>query len=249
MSFTSWRGVIGMVHPTLRPGSNEEVIRLLAEGIGVLALHINITRGTEDEFKQISKAYEREIALLVEAGCDVIHPSGAPPFMVHGRDGEKRIIDEWEKRFGVPMFTSGQNHVNALKALGAKSIVGATYFSGKINDVFAGYFEDAGIKVRAMAGIDVPFNKVQELSGELVYAHIKKTFLASKGADAIYMLGSGWRTLHIIEMLEQDLGVPVIHPVPARVWEFQKRLHVNESREGVGVLMREMPALPKSHKN
>ena len=57
------------------------------------------------------------------------------------------------------------------------------------------------------------------------------------------MLGSGWRTLHIIEMLEQDLGVPVIHPVPARVWEFQKRLHINESIEGYGHLVEAMPAL------
>ena len=56
-----------------------------------------------------------------------------------------------------------------------------------------------------MDGIDVPFNKVQELSGEQIYAHIKSSFLKAKGADAIYMLGSGWRTLDIIETLEQDL--------------------------------------------
>lgn len=244
MSFTSWRGIIGVVHPTLRPGANEELIRLLPEGIGVLALHINIKRGTKDEFETITKAYEREIELLVEAGCDVIHPSGAPPFMVQGRDGEARIISEWESRFGVPMFTSGQNHVTALKALGVKSIVGASYFPGQMNDVFARYFSDAGFDVRAMSGIDVPFNKVQELSGEVVYAHIKRAFLSTKGADAIYMLGSGWRTLHIIELLERDLGVPVIHPVPARVWEFQRRLHVNEPRSGFGQLLATMPALP-----
>ena len=56
-----------------------------------------------------------------------------------------------------------------------------------------------------MAGIDVPFDKVQELSSHQVYAHIKRNFLNAKGADAIYMLGSGWRTLDIIETLEQDL--------------------------------------------
>ncbi len=92
-----------------------------------------------------------------------------------------------------------------------------------------------------MAGIDVPFNKVQELPGEAVYAHIKREFLRVKGGDAIYMLGSGWRTLNIIEMLEQDLGVPVIHPVTARVWEIQKRLKVNETRKGYGVLLSELP--------
>jgi maleate cis-trans isomerase len=62
-----------------------------------------------------------------------------------------------------------------------------------------------------------------------------------KGADAIYMLGSGWRTLNIIAMLEQDLGVPVVHPVPARVWEIQKRLHVRQPVKGYGHLLEAFP--------
>jgi maleate cis-trans isomerase len=92
-----------------------------------------------------------------------------------------------------------------------------------------------------MEGIDVPFNQVQMLSGEQVYAHIKKNFLKAKGADAIYMLGSGWRTLGIIQMLEQDLQVPVVHPVPARVWEIQKRLHVRQPVKGYGYLLDAFP--------
>jgi maleate isomerase len=164
--------------------------------------------------------------------------------MVKGRAEETRIVAEWEKKYKTPIFTSGQNHVAALHALKVKSIVGATYFSGEINKTFAQYFVDAGFEVRSMDGIDVPFNKVQELSGEQVYAHIKKSFLRSKGGDAIYMLGSGWRTLGIIDLLEKDLGVPVVHPVPARVWEFQKRLHVNEKRSGYGCLLETLPPLP-----
>ena len=92
-----------------------------------------------------------------------------------------------------------------------------------------------------MEGIDVPFNQVQTLSGEQVYAHIKRHFLKHKGADAIYMLGSGWRTLDIIAMLEQDLQVPVVHPVTARVWEIQKRLHVREKRSGYGYFLEALP--------
>ena len=173
--------------------------------------------------------------------CDVIHPNGAPPFMVQGIKGEAKIVGNWEKKYKVPIFTAPQNHVTALKALKAKSIVGATYFQGEINKTFAKYFRDAGFTVKCMEGIDVPFNKAQELSGEQVYAHIKHHFLKHKGADAIYMLGSGWRTLHIVKLLEQDLGVPVVHPVTARVWEFQKRLSVHEPREGYGVLLSELP--------
>lgn len=241
MAFSSWRGIVGMVNPTMRPGMTEEVIRLLPEGIGVIPLFLNISRGTTEEFKTVMAAYETNIALLAEQGCDVIHPNGAPPFMVQGLEGEKRIVGKWEKTYKTPIFTAPQNHVTALKAIKAKTIVGATYFSGKINDTFAKYFSDAGFKVKGMDGIDVPFNKVQELSGHEVYAHIKKSFLKHKGADAIYMLGSGWRTLDIISTLEQDLGVPVVHPVTARVWEFQKRLHVHEPIRGYGHFLQDLP--------
>jgi maleate isomerase len=243
VAFSSWRGMVGIIHPTLRPGALEEFIRLLPEGIGVIPLFLNIRRGTRDEFETVMAEYEKQIALAAEQGCDVIHPNGAPPFMVQGLAGEKRIVDAWQEKFKTPIFTAGQNHIAALKALGAKTIVGATYFSGEINATFARYFEDAGFKVGCMAGLEgVAFDKVQELSGELIYAHIKKSFLQAGGADAIYMLGSGWRSLPIIELLEQDLSVPVVHPVAARVWEVQKRLRVNEPRAGFGRLLAALPA-------
>ena len=57
------------------------------------------------------------------------------------------------------------------------------------------------------------------------------------------MLGTGWRTLDIINILERDLQVPVLHPVPARVWEYQKRRHVNQPRKGYGILLETMPAM------
>jgi maleate cis-trans isomerase len=244
MAFTSWRGLAGQVHPTMRPGSSEELNRLLPDGMSVLSLHCNIRRGTADEFKTVMAEYERHIAELAEQACEVITPSGAPPFMVQGFKKEAKLIDGWEKKYKVPMFTSGQNHIHALKALKAKSFVGATYFPGKINDVFARYFEDAGFKVKAMDGMDVAFDKAQELSPYEVYAYVKKSFLKNKGADAIYMLGGGWRTLDIVAMLEQDLQVPVVHPTVTRVWEFQKRLYVNAPMKGFGWLLENLPALP-----
>jgi maleate isomerase len=241
MTFSSWRGVVGMINPTMRPGVTEEVIRLLPEGIGLIPLFLNIRRGTADEFEGMMPAYEQQIAVLAECGCDLIHPHGAPPFMVQGYKKEAEIVKAWEKKYQTPIMSVAQNHVNALKAVNAKSFVGATYFPPKLNAIFADYFRDAGFTVRGMEGIDVPFDKVQELASQQVYAHIKRSFLKAKGADAIYMLGSGWRTLDIIATLEQDLQVPVVHPVTARVWEMQKRLHVREPRQGYGHLLAALP--------
>jgi maleate isomerase len=240
MTFTSWRGVLGCIKPTMRPGSLEELIRMLPEGIGVIPLFLGIKEGTTDEFKRAVTPFEPLVAQLAELGCDLIHPEGAPPFMLLGHKGEADVLKKWEKKYKVPLFTSGTNHVRALKALKAKRVVGATYFTGKINDLFANYFVEAGFDMLGMEGIDAPFDKIGHLSSHEVYAHVKRVFLKHRKADAIYLLGSGWRVLPIIDLLEQDLGVPVVHPVPARCWEIQHRLSIRQPVSGYGRLLAEM---------
>ena len=241
MTFSSWRGTVGIIKPTLRPGGLEELIRMLPEGIGVIPLSNSIRQGTRAEFQAVLAGYEAKAQELADAGCNVINPSGAPPFMVLGRDGERELVARWEKDCGVPIFTSGMTHIDALRVLGVKRFVGATYFRGDINQTYARYFQDAGFDVLAMAGMDVDFDKAQELSGHTVYGFVKKVFLAHPGAEAIYLLGPGWRTIDIIEPLEQDCGVPVIQAVAAQCWDIQRRLNVRQPVKGYGRLVGELP--------
>ena len=153
MPFSRWRGIVGMINPTMRPGATEEVVRMLPHGIGLIPLFLDF-RGTTDEFKAAMPTYERNVALLAEHACDLIHPAGAPPFMMLGRKAEGRLVATWEKKYKTTIFTVAQNYVAALKTLKARTIVGATYFPGKVNDVFAKYLSDAGFTVRGMEGIE-----------------------------------------------------------------------------------------------
>lgn len=242
MSFASWRGTVGVVKPTYRPGSLEEFIRLLPEGVGVIPLFAGIRRGTREEFSDAIQAVEAKVRELAEIGVDLIHPEGAPPFMLQGFHRERALVARWEKEFGVPVLGVGVSQVEAMRALGMQRIVGITYFTGELNDVFARYFQDAGFDVLAMEGMDVPFDMVGRLAPQEVYAHAHKAFLRHPGADGVYMLGSGWRVLDILESLERDLQVPVAHAVTARVWAIQRRFHIHQPRPGYGRLLAELPS-------
>jgi maleate isomerase len=241
MVFASWRGVVGVVKPTHRPGSLEEFIRLLPEGIGVVPVYLNFKRGTEDEFRAALKAVEEKVAELAGDGVDLIHPEGAPPFMVQGYKGEEKLIKDWEAKYKVPMITAAQTQVEALRALNIKKFVGVTYFVNSVNDITTRYFQEAGFDVLAMEGMPVAFEDVGRLASQEIYAHTRKAFLKHEDAEGIYMLGTGWRCLDIIRLLEEDLQVPVVHAVPARVWSVQKRLRVRQPVRGFGKLLEEMP--------
>jgi maleate cis-trans isomerase len=55
------------------------------------------------------------------------------------------------------------------------------------------------------------------------------------------MLGSAWKTVEIIDRLEKDTGLTVVHAGPARAWETQLRLGLRHSIPGYGRLLSEMP--------
>src|ERR671916_1264771 len=118
MPYDCWRGMVGMIKPTKGSGSLVELIKMLPDGIGVIPLFNNVRHGKIEEFQSAIPAYEEKISELAEDKVDMIHPGGTPPFMLLGYKGEAELIRKWEKKYKTPIFTAGQNHVAALRALG-----------------------------------------------------------------------------------------------------------------------------------
>jgi maleate isomerase len=235
--------LVGTVRPTNRPEAGQEIDldTLIPAKIKFLSSTMNFTQGTAEEFSTSMPGYEAKAAEFARMGANLVRPSGAPPFMLLGYQKEQELISSWEKKYGVQMFTSGQNHVKALRTLGMKKFVGATYFPEKMNNIFARYFTDAGFKVLAMEGVDSLFADVPRVPPEKILAFMKSIAAKHKDADGIYMLGSAWKTLEIIDPLEKDTGLTVVHAGPARCWGTQLCLGLRHPIKGYGRLLAEMP--------
>jgi maleate isomerase len=242
MTANGSRGTIGIVRPTQRTGGFEELLQMLPDGIRLIPLCLDVRRGALDEFRSAIPAYEAKVAELAAMGVDAINPSGAPPFMVLGYDNEQDLIRRWEQTYKTRIFTSGTSNIDAMRALGVKRVLGATYFSGDINGIYARYFIDAGFDCLDMVGMTVAFDKVPELPSEDVRRFIVQAFRQNNTADAVYMLGPAWRTLDIVGPIERELGVPVFHAVPVQCWDIQRHLNIREPVAGFGRLIAEMPA-------
>ena len=103
------------------------------------------------------------------------------------------------------------------------------------------YFTDAGFEVLGMEGMDTSPDEADKISTETIYQHLKASFNKFPTAQGIYLLGSGaWGVKDIIAA-ENDLGVPVVHPVAARVWYVQKLLRVKNPLKGASRLLEELP--------
>jgi len=159
----NWRGVVGDIKPNARRNDSSlvDMIRILPEGIGVVTTYLDLKEGTREELQSTYGDYEKNVAWLAARRCDVISVEGAPPFMLLGPQGEAKLIDSWKQKYNTDMFTSSQNQVNVLRAMKIKKILGITAsFGPDLNRSYGKYFEDSGIGVVAMEGIDVAFNSI-----------------------------------------------------------------------------------------
>ena len=240
MVYDCWRGMVGIIKPTKGSSSLVELIKMLPDGIGVIPLFNHVRHGKIEEFQSAIPAYEEKIAELAADEVDLIHPAGTPPFMLLGYKGEAELIAKWEKRFGIPIFTSGMSQVAAMKALKIKSFVGIGYDFDDTT-IVARYFTDAGFRVLGLEKLPGPWEDVGGLSSKEIYYQTKKLFFQHRNVDGIYFQGGKLRILDIIEELEQDLQVPVLHPGVAQCWEIQRRLHVRQPRKGYGRLLADLP--------
>lgn len=237
-----WRGVVGLVKPTYRPGSLDRFIRLMPEGVCVVPRYVGVSAGTEQEFKQALAIAEERVAELAKLKVDLIVIQGVPPIMLKGYRFDAELIETLQKKYGVPVLTATKTQVDALKALKARRIVGVTYFKDDLNPQFAKFFEQGGFEVAAMKGcVNVPFSDLGKIPAEEIYTQAKRIFIEAGGGDCLYLLGAGWDCLPAIEPLERDLGTTVLSNVPADVWATQKRLNIRAPVKGFGRLLEEMP--------
>lgn len=234
-------GFVGMVKPTTHgSGSHDALLAMLPPGIRTETFYCGIQDGTVEEFEAVMPEYERGVAEMAKLGVDMIHPEGTPPFMLHGFDGEARIIERWEKTYGLPVFTSGTNQIRAMKALGAKRIVGAGYDS-ITGPIVERYFSDAGFDVIRIEKVKATWEEVGVLTDDQMIDMMADVFRRNPGGQVMYLQGSKWPSLNVVDRLETVLGIPVVQAVAARCWEIQIRLGATHKVQGYGRLVRELP--------
>ncbi|MEE8517256.1 MAG: hypothetical protein V3T02_11505 [Alphaproteobacteria bacterium] len=241
MTDTSDRPKVGVVKPTKTSNSFQDLVDLMP-GVEFISRYLDIRNYSVEEFETIMPVYDRMVAELAAEGVDLIHPEGAPPFMIQGLQFERERVKTWLDTYQRPVFTTGMTQLAAMKALGIEKFMGLTPFLGVLADAFTRYFTDAGFEVLAMGRPTAEGQDINALSPQEIYDLIVRSFKDQPGApEALYILGSNWRAFDVIDELERELGVPLLHPVAVRCWYISKQLGMTDPISGHGRLLAEMP--------
>lgn len=236
---------LGVVKPSSRgEASHRLLMSMLPPGITASARYAPVQEGRMEEFEAAIPFYEKSAGELASEGADLIHLEGTPPFLILGYEQERRIIADWERKFGLPMFTSAMCQVNALRALNVRRLVDAGY-DPTTGPIAERYFQDAGFDVLAVEKVGVEWTAKEDINDEQAFDVLSDLLRRHPKAEGLCLQGSSkWRLSSLIERLETTFGVVVVHPVAARYWELLDRLSLQGPRQGLGRLLADMPPRP-----
>lgn len=181
-----------------------------------------------DQLEEAARMYRKKRHDVVLFGCT----SGS---CIKGYGFDKECIERIERACGRPGLTTSTAVLEAFKALGLNRTVVMTPYPEETNEAEKKFLEDNGITVTSITGVG--FNKVGE------YAHPGKAFLyrqakklKTEGAEVFFLSCMGLATMELVEILEEDLGMPVITSHQASLWSCLRHCRVNDKIDGLGRL-------------
>lgn len=244
MSF-GWRARIGLILPADNAVLEPEAYRL---GIPGVAFHtVRLDTWQRD---QMPAAGIRLSAALGELGIDAVGYACAETSFIGGEDANTAICAGVEGAIGRPAVTASGAMVEALTALGVRSVAIAAPYRQSSAEALQEYLQrSAGLKVVSVETEDFSLRSADEREWFATNLQPPSTaYRLARAADdpeaeAIVIAATNLRSLEIIRDLEADLGKPVISSNSALLWALLRRCRVSESREDLGRLWR--TALPQ----
>ncbi len=237
---TGWRLHIGAIHPTpVSPRFIREFYEVVPEGVDITTVSLTIQQLSDEDLSEALEGMERAARQLSNFDVDIIYQMGVPPIVPKGFGYEKVLADRLSKASGLPATTDIAGVMDAMRALGLKTLAMATPFEQFMNDRLAQYLGDGGFDITNKAGLGIKRNvEIRRLPIPVEYTFARKTYLESPTKpDGLYIPCGGWGSIHNVERLERDLDTTVVTWMNALIWGSMKLHGVKGPIKGFGKLL------------
>jgi maleate isomerase len=237
---TGWRARVGFLVPPGNPTVEPEMIALAPTGVSV---HFNrmMARGVPGSLdgqaernRMMLDNIDGSIELLAMVKPDVIVLAHTATSYHLGRQGEADLLARLERSTGARVVTAFGSVVRALERLGIRKLALGAPYSPETTAEGKAHLEAHGLQVVSADNLKGVVNIYDE-TAERAYALAR--LVDTQDAEAVFLSGTGMPTLPVLEVLERDLGKPVVSSASAMMWHALRQAGVGELIVGYGRLL------------
>ena len=238
-----WRARIGVLVPPGNPTVEPELYRMAPSGVSVHFARLDSSSsasapGAHGGMEDRTQAYVDSLPAVAPALGAVNPAIVALAFTAasysNGFAREAALADRIASLTGSPALTAAQAILAALEHLGVKRLALGTPYPESISAMGRAYWEAAGLTVVGYARL-IGVTNIYDESEERAYRLARQADVPD--ADAVLLSGTGLPTIGVLELLERDLGKPVVSSNQALLWRALRMAGVREPVPGFGRLL------------
>ena len=229
-----WRARIGLITPMSE--NAEHAFHIYApEGVSFASMKINFPGPTPEGLIILTDQLEATAATYKGSNMDLVVFGCTSGSCIKGVGWDQACIDQIERASGIPGLTTSTAVLEALRALGSKKVAVLTPYPENTNEAEKKFLEDNGLEVTSITGIGFNKNGPYSHASKLhLYRNAKK--LKTEGAEVFFLSCMGLATMELVEILEEDLGMPVITSHQASLWACLRHAGIRDKLPGLGKL-------------
>ena len=235
-----WRARLGFLVPPGNPTVEAEMITLAPHGVSV-HFHRMAARGAtgslvgqDERNRMMIDNIDGSIELLAMVQPDVIIIAHTATSYHLGREAEAALLARLRKASGVRIVTAFGAVLQALRRLDVRRLALGAPYSAEVTRQGKAHLETHGLEVVNFANLQGVTNIYDE-TAERAYGLAR--LVDREDAEAVFLSGTGMPTLSVLELLEQDLGKPVISSASAMMWHALRLAGVRQLIPGYGRLL------------
>lgn len=230
----TWERKLGLIVPSWNTVMEYEFQRMAVPSMSVHTMRISHTADTEENLIWMGTQVPAASKLLAHAKVGAICYGCTAGGFLKGPGYDQQMIQDIETATGIAGATTAAAVVDALRALGVKRVSVASPYEPWLNQKLQSYLKACGFEVLAIKGFGTQAHATftPEQNASLV-AEVDRA-----ASQAIFISCSNFRTLEIIEPLEEKMGKPVVTSNSASIWKMLRLMGDSRSLPGSGRLLR-----------
>ncbi len=232
------RGKIGLIVPPMNTVIESEFNRMIPEGVSVHSARPDYEdpKATPEAIIRMSEDVVTAAQRVGKAEVDVIAWGCTSGSFLKGVGFDKELIKGIEEATGITGLTTSTAVIEALSELNFKKVAVATPYIDSINKGLQVFLEGNGLEVANMKGLQIiEAGKIGRQEPSVAYNIAKD--VDTPEADGVFISCTDFRTIDILQKLEDELGKPVTSSNQATLWAALNRIGVSDPIKGYGSLL------------
>jgi maleate isomerase len=226
---------IGLLLPSANTIMEEEFNALKPDGVSVHAARMLIRFPNIEELAKMAEDTEKATELISTAKPSIIAFGCTSGSVLNGLGWDEKLISRIQKIAKVHATTTATAVIRAFKELEIHKIAVVTPYIEELNELEKDFFEDSGITVLEIRGIDLGGEEMEMLTLEKIADYARA--VNRSDADAVFLSCTNLKALPIVEQLEKELGKYVFSSNIATYWDVMRRLGIKQPITGMGKLL------------